>query len=198
VAQITPTHIAFPMIGYYGFAFLYDSLPAISLYLGIFAALCVAVFLFIEFRQWLSGEEEGVDIGWLAVAAVSWDALWSGPAKSAQAIGWNFWEIIASFLLVGCTVAIVGYLALLGAVMLNRRWRGGNLDIARLARREVVACWIEFSVIGYFGILALTRYVIGSDYHWPVVLLVTALVSLIPFALMWPKLVAARKLGLSD
>lgn len=196
LVRITGTHIAFPMVGYYGFVGLYRSWPALQPVLGAIAALLVAVFLVIEFREWISEEgisrhdqsKEGEKSVWLAVLVVSWDALLSGPAKSAQAISWSGAEVFISFFVAGAAVTVIGYISLVIAVALNKSWQRVPFDLHRVAVREVIGRWIEFSVIGYFGLLAIVRYMLEWDLSWLLVLSFAFTLSIIPFSLFWRRL----------
>jgi TctA family transporter len=90
----------------------------------------------------------------LSVLAVSWDALWSGPAKAAQATAgnWNDYQVVLSFAIAGVVVALVAELAL----TLTKRLRRKHFDNPyTLARNNIIGKFFELSVIGGFGILSL-------------------------------------------
>lgn len=166
IAAVTTTHVLFPMIGYYGFAAAYVYLPGFELVLGLLSVGLVGYFLISEFIELSSTAEDGDDtlvgLSWALVLAVSWDALWSGPAKSAQAINWSSLEIFFSFLIAGLVVAAVATVMTLVSSAFRARL-GRMKDLKHAATTEVVALWVEFSVIGYFAFLAAARYIFASE-----------------------------------
>jgi hypothetical protein len=164
VRNVTAAHIVLPMIGYYGFAAIAQLAPQSHVLLGLLASGLVLWFLASQLRDWLQ-DFEATDprrISLFAVLAVSWDALWSGPAKSAQALTWTALETAASFFVAGGIVAAIAILAAHLAPLILDRLQS-NLGIRRLAWQEVVAQWLEFSVIAFFGTLSFVRYVLHSD-----------------------------------
>ncbi|HEU0098266.1 MAG TPA: hypothetical protein VFQ67_05760 [Allosphingosinicella sp.] len=186
VRNVTLTHVALPMIGYYGFAFLARSVPYFQIPLGLVATALVAWFLFDQLREWLGTDDMDTDgqVDFRAVLAVSWDALWSGPAKSAQALDWSASQILFSFFIAGAVVALVAAVSGSLAPRLLERLTTDK-SVERQAWREVVAMWLEFSVIGFFGMLAFLRYVLASDASEPLLLLLASglsLAILVPFA----------------
>jgi len=194
--KVTATHVAFPMIGYYGFVYLYRIAPQLDLLLGIVATLAVFWFLVTAFRELFEADEPDTGhhsmISWATVLAVSWDALWSGPAKSAQALGWSAWEVFFSFIIAGAIVGGVALLAIFLSVRLNARAVTSSQSLKTRARREVMAAWLEFSVIGYFGLLAFFRYVLGSNISWLAILAGSFFIWSGPFLLRAKTLQDAR------
>ncbi len=89
------------------------------------------------------------------ILAVSWDALWSGPAKSAQVIGWPELFVWGSFLVVGAFVSLLAIVSLNFALRVNQ-----SLQQTRLS--QWFGQWVQYSVIAYFGLLALLHF--GSRY----------------------------------
>jgi hypothetical protein len=163
IRNVTLAHVLLPMIGYYGFTVLALTFSQIRLPLGILATALILWFLLDQLRGWLRESEAATaeEVRLAAVLAVSWDALWSGPAKSAQAIGWTPVQILFSFFIAGAVVAAVAAAsAALAPALLARLHAPG--EVAKLARREVLAMWVEFSVIGFFGVLSLARYVLQA------------------------------------
>lgn len=197
ISGVTFTHIVFPMIGYYGFAYAYRMNPSWQIWLGLVAAITVGWYLFGQFKSWIDVSvalNEGSQVTFAAIIAVSLDALWAGPAKSAQAIEWSANQVFYSFLIAGAVVAIV---ALLSAGFSERLYTrlikdASDREAKNEASREVLALWLEFSVIGYFGILAITRYVFGIDWQWAYVLVGTAFVSAFLFGTFRRKLLINR------
>lgn len=90
----------------------------------------------------------------IIILAVSWDALWSGPAKAAQATAgsWTSVEVGLSFIIAGLVVALMAELALLSAFMLRRIEFKNPISLSRF---NFYGLFVELSVIGGFGILSL-------------------------------------------
>lgn len=178
VVGVSATHTLFPMIGYLFTYFSLQALPVITPLVGILAFVLIVWFLVDEFKGLSESDHESghTYISVALVLAVSWDALWSGPAKSAQVEGWSEWMIWLSFLLVGIVVMAFClsslYLARKLCALSNMANDSLNprlLDISR---------WVQYSVINYFGMLALVRYTFSSDINWLYILLAS-------FTLMW-------------
>ena len=173
---ITMTHIAFPAVGYYLFWGLSETIPALAPILGIIGFLFVAAFVYEVIAEstgakpifgisaWIGdrfGLAQDDSRRFVAILAVSWDALWSGPAKAAQAEagGWSSLEVTLSFLIAGLVVAIVAQLALLIARVLQRQ----QFHSARqLAGWFFWGKLVELSVIGGFGVLSLRQGLAGG------------------------------------
>lgn len=165
---ITCTHIGFPAIGYYGFWGLSEAYPMASPILGLIGALLVVLFIYEVFCDWIgvepvfgisaaigkiAGFEENDARRMVAIMAVSWDALWSGPAKAAQAVeaGWTDFEVLVSFGIAGAFVAFAAQLALMMARRLNKRQ---FKDAVKMARYSNFGKFVETSVIGGFGVMS--------------------------------------------
>lgn len=167
VVGVSTTHTVFPMIGYLLTYFSLQTLPVLTPFIGVLAFSLIAHFLYSELKI---SEEEGeqnqslVSIG--LILAVSWDALWSGPAKSAQVLGWSEWMVWTSFLLVGLVVTVFCVGSLYAAKKLS------HLKLFNIAHRFDWAVWIQYSVIAYFGLLALLRYTLGIPLSWQYILLI--------------------------
>lgn len=178
VAGVSLTHTLFPMIGYLLTYFSVQQLPIVTPLVGLLAFALITKFLMGEIKSLLQHEDSKLSsfISVALILAVSWDALWSGPAKSAQVMGWADWMIFLSFLLVGtvvtCFCLISLYLSkkICGIKSLfNKSNKNRFLDVCR---------WVQYSVINYFGMLALLRYSFNSDINWVYILLIS-------FMLMW-------------
>lgn len=163
-------HIVLPAIGYYtwwglGSAFGYLTIP-----LGIAAFSMISIFIYEAFCDWI-GSEPRVSLDSLlrpilariapdstgraaTILAVSLDALWSGPAKSAQAISgnWHWTLVIVSFFIAGGVVAIVAELSLLVAKWLGRI---SFREVATMARFLVLGKFSEAAILFGFGVLSL-------------------------------------------
>lgn len=165
---IMATHILFPAVGYYGFWGLSQAYPTLSPVLGIIGALFVLLFIYEVAGDWIGykpifgiSESIGKLVGFkeddarriVAIMAVSWDALWSGPAKAAQAItgGWTDSEVGWSFLIAGLVVAAAAQLSLSLALRMRRVKFS---DASKMASYTMVGMYAESSVIGGFGVLS--------------------------------------------
>ncbi|MCV2885955.1 hypothetical protein OE749_14780 [Aestuariibacter sp. AA17] len=169
ISGVTLTHTLFPMLGfalaYLSVTFMAEATPII----GIVAFVCIAVYLTSELREYGHPQREGSPTTMLVtlglILAVSWDALWSGPAKSAQVVSWQLWQVWGSFVIAG---AVVGAMAILSAMMVKRV--GSMSKQANKATLGHIGAWVQFSVIGYFGLLALVRYTLNWSVEWWTVL----------------------------
>ncbi len=166
---VTITHIAFPAIGYFLFYNLATTFPYAQTILGTIGFVLVALFVYEVVCEATGftpvfgisetigsifnfGETEAKLF--LAVLAVSWDALWSGPAKAAQATAgnWNDYQVVLSFAIAGLVVALMAELAL----TISKRLRHKQFDNPyTLARSNIIGKYFELSVIGGFGVLSL-------------------------------------------
>ena len=166
---VTITHIAFPAIGYFLFYNLATAFPYAQTILGIIGFVLVTLFVY-EVVCEASGLTPVFGISktigsifnfgeteaklFLAVLAVSWDALWSGPAKAAQATAgnWNDYQVVLSFAIAGLVVALMAELALTISKRLRRKEFSNPYT---LARSNIIGKYFELSVIGGFGVLSL-------------------------------------------
>lgn len=190
---ITLTHVCFPAIGYYLFWGVAQMYPQAELALGIVGFALVALFLYevvcesagyepvfgiSDFVSRMFGLEESDSRRFIAILAVSWDALWSGPAKAAQATagGWSDQEVFVSFFIAGITVALIAQMAL-GIAFLLRKVRFHN--IVAMARFNLVAKWVELSVIGGFGVLSLWHGIYGGGNLYGSIVIAGALLAVL-------------------
>ena len=156
IIGVTVTHTIFPMFGYLLTYFSLQSVPVITPLIGLLASGCIAYYLWQSFLA-DGGDDHNssllVTLG--LILAVSWDALWSGPAKSAQVIDWPTSYVWSSFLIAGVVVLIM---ALAGAGLAKKL-------TSALYRHKLalVGDWLQCTVIAYFGILALARYTLGLE-----------------------------------
>ena len=174
---IMATHIGFPALGYYGFWGATQAWPWLGPTFGIIGAVFVVLFIYEVFSAWIGhkpifgisasigrlfGFEEDDARRMVAIMAVSWDALWSGPAKAAQANagGWTDWEVGFSFLIAGLVVATAAQLSLNIAMRLRRQKFD---DVAKMSRYSMFGMFAETSVIGGFGVLSLSQGLGISD-----------------------------------
>jgi hypothetical protein len=178
---IMATHIGFPAIGYYGFWGATQAWPWLGPTFGIIGAVFVVLFIYEVFSDWIGHEpifgisafvgglfgfEEDDARRMVAIMAVSWDALWSGPAKAAQATtgGWTDFEVACSFGIAGLVVAAAAQLSLKIALRLRQRKFD---DASKMSSYSMVGMFAETSVIGGFGVLSLSQGLGASDniYH---------------------------------
>lgn len=170
VIGVSLTHTLFPMFGYLLAYFSVQVQPALTPVIGIVAFLCIFVFLKTEFKQLIYPEQESeqsqllITIG--LILAVSWDALWSGPAISAQVIGWPQLMVWGSFLIVGIIVSCLAILSFKAAMLINH-------FVSQRVYMGWVFSWIQYSIIGYFGLLALLRYTLQINMYWWQILMVS-------------------------
>ena len=183
---VTLTHTLFPMFGYLLTYFSVQNAPLLTPIMGLLAFSLIAYFLRQEFRslKHKEGDENKLTepasahsiLSWALILTVSWDALWSGPAKSAQVIGWSQWLIWCSFILVGMVVALCGLLGLyIGRKIHSAKICSGNSNSTRYF---ILGQWLQYSVIGYFAWLALLRYTFAMNIEsWQILLLSFVLVA---------------------
>lgn len=164
------SHILLPAIGYYGWWYLGQEFSAFALLLGLVAFTLIALFLYEAFCEWIGTEAivslspitdwlfsrlgEGSKGRLVMVLAVSMDALWSGPAKAAQAESgaWTPIEVLISFFIAGAAVALVAEIALLAARALNR----ASFDNLRVLSHYLVGGkFLEATILFGFGVLSL-------------------------------------------
>lgn len=149
---VTVTHTLFPMLGYILAYTGVNSLPFISPVVGLIAMLCISYFVYQEMFSAdteidLDGKSKHLMVNLGLILAVSWDALWSGPAKSAQVVNWPEFWVWASFFIVGLVVLVFAILSFLIA----KRFKKSLIN-------ETLGQWLQLSIISYFGLLAFMRY----------------------------------------
>jgi hypothetical protein len=163
-------HILLPAFGYYGWWFLGQQFNELALILGLIAFTMIAIFIYEEFCDWIDtvpllslepltdwalkkiGSESKGRL--VIIMAVSMDALWSGPAKAAQAESgqWSAFEVFTSFFIAGIVVALVSEISLLIALRLRGISFGNN---KRLAIYLVGGKYLEATILFSFGLLSL-------------------------------------------
>lgn len=210
---ITITHVLFPAFGYYVFWGLSELFNWLAFILGVSGALLVSLFLYEAFCEWsgrtarfsISGwlEERinrfglAVPVLWATILAVSWDALFSGPAKAAQAqvANWTAFEVSISFIIAGITVAVIAQLALVATnhlrYLVESRW-GGKLEHEhKIVMFNISGKYLEATVIGGFGVLALwTGITFGHVGNLYSSILVASLIFFVLFTLNWQRIKA--------
>ena len=208
-------HILLPAIGYYGWWFLGQRFQGLALILGLLAFGMIAVFIYATICEWIDTEplislEPITDWSFkhfgseskgriVMVLAVSMDALWSGPAKAAQAASgqWGPFEVFVSFFIAGGVVALVAELALLIAYALRRV---SFTNTNRLALFLVGGKFLEVTILFAFGLLSLWNALaawIGLGTLYQCVAVSTALMSLI-WLMFWHRLVREQLGELED
>lgn len=168
---VTLTHTLFPMVGYLLAHYSINSAPIISPIVGIVAFSFIAYFVMQELS---TDSENDLDINHAQllvtlglILSVSWDALWSGPAKSAQVIGWSEFWVWSSFLIVGSVVTLFSVCSYLLAkyvhiAMFQPKWL--VFDMGQ---------WVQLSIVSYFGLLALLRYTFDVQWPWWILLMMS-------------------------
>jgi len=173
VMGVTTTHTLFPMVGYLLTYFSIQSLPLLTPLIGLMAFAFIGYFLLQELPAFAvtTGSSKPsaspLIISCALILAISWDALWSGPAKSAQVVGWPEVWVWLSFLLVGLVVASCALLALFIAKYLSTCTRVTKSGMK-------LGLWLQYSVLSYFGLLALLRYTFSVQVAGWQVFMVTA------------------------
>lgn len=188
IRRIAFTHIAFPMIGYYGFIELFYLFPSIRVVLGLVAFILILIFLFDIIKSWLSEDDDKSDetspFSWAVVLTVSWDALFSGPAKSAQALNWNQTEVFLSFFLSGLVVTFLAIIAVQIAFVIQRlaaKLIATSID--SLVYAQLFMMFAEFAIFTYFGLLALIRYSFHSEFSALYIAVISIAFSFLVFLL---------------
>jgi hypothetical protein len=181
ILVVSVTHTIFPMFGYLLTYFSIKMQTAIDPIIVLLAFTCIFYYLKSEFSELSQPKKQGEDKQLMVtlglILAVSWDALWSGPAKSAQVIGWPEFWIWISFLLVGVFVSVLAIVSLSFALYAQR-----SIKESRMSRW--LSLWVQYSVIGYFGLLAMLRYTLNIHIYWWQVLLLSALLIAIAMSLL--------------
>jgi len=181
ILGVSLTHTLFPLFGYIGSYISIQSLPILTPFIGIIAFSLIAYFLWGEFQQLFIDDtndhtlpstatqsherDESVLISLGLILAVSWDALWSGPAKSAQVDHWPEIAIWSSFILVGLIISLLTSISL----FVSRLTKLQDF-VSEYASLKLLAYWLQYSVIAYFAWLALLRYTFNLDLSWQVLL----------------------------
>lgn len=185
VIGVSFTHTVFPMVGYLLAYFSVEELPIMTPVIGIIAFAFIARFLYLELGDYIDEsevsrpsnqpDERQLMMSMGLILAVSWDALWSGPAKSAQVIGWPELLVWASFILVGVVVALCAVTGL----GLSRSAALSQISKRRQRLWQYTGVLIQYSVIAYFGLLALFRYTLQLDIYWWQVLALCVVIVLL-------------------
>lgn len=167
ILGVSLTHTLFPMAGYLLTFFSIQLHPAITPTVGVIAFALIAMYLKEELGDYgaeqkpesqSNGHHQQLMVTMGLILAVSWDALWSGPAKSAQVIGWPEVWVWASFVVVGCLISVLALCALRLGYRVSSAWQNSTLGF--------VAVLLQHTVIAYFGLLALTTYTLGLELPW--------------------------------
>lgn len=212
---ITLTHILFPAFGYFLFWVLSDYSPFINTLLSLIGFILVFLFIYeiisvsagkkpvFGISEWIGnifGFKEDDARLFIAILAVSWDALLSGPAKSAQALtnSWNTFEVLLSIAIAGLVVAIMAEVALF-ATRIMRKIEFKNPR--SLTKFNVFGQYIELSVIGGFGVMSLSyAFFEKVDLYSSIIIsaLVLALVFLLMFRPLWKNHMIEASIAVSD
>lgn len=174
IIGVSLTHTLFPMIGYLFTYFSIQAIPLLTPIIGLVAFLCISHFLWqeiSELNQPPADDNRQLIVSLSLILAVSWDALWSGPAKSAQVVDWSTLMIWSSFAFVGLLVLVIAVSSWLAGHWIMRTKQQSLIPLA-----TPIALWFQYSIIGYFGLLALLRYTFALTISWWQLLFVNALI----------------------
>lgn len=168
IVGVSLTHTIFPMLGYLLTYFSLQLQPNIEPIVGLIAFGFIFFYLAGELSDFVNPQNSSQDRQILVtlglILAVSWDALWSGPAKSAQVIGWPELFVWMSFIVVGVFVSA------LAIISLNFALRFKHIAENKDGTRWCIY-WLQYTVVGYFGLLALFNYTLGIQLLWWQILL---------------------------
>ncbi|MGK0250271.1 MAG: hypothetical protein ACI910_003040, partial [Oleispira sp.] len=157
-------------------------LPLITPLVGILAFLFIAYFVKEELINMQDNSAPSLMVNFALILAVSWDALWSGPAKSAQVVNWPEYWVWVSFLIVGLVVLIFASLSL----WLAKRVRINFIKFGWLPFE--LGPWLQLSVVSYFGLLALLRYTFQFDViEWQVLMASSVIIGMCLTSIKLPK-----------
>ena len=190
IIGVSLTHTLFPMIGYLLTYFSIQVMPMLTPIVGVIAFGFIAHFLWHEFKEMADEDDPSTQddrqllVSFGLILAVSWDALWSGPAKSAQVIGWPELLVWVSFLVVGMMVALCAISSLyfskrFATVSQEQHQKVQNKQDPVAIKAQRVAIWLQYSIIAYFGLLAVLRYTLGVNIAWWQILMLASLTILV-------------------
>lgn len=197
IIGVSLTHTLFPMIGYLLTYFSIQIMPVLTPIVGVIAFAFIAHFLWQELKDMASEgmndanhqDDRQLLVSMGLILAVSWDALWSGPAKSAQVIGWPEWLIWVSFLVVGIMVSLCAIGSLYVSKRLSKASQGKpeNAQLRGITsqrkiiatKAQSIAIWLQYSIIAYFGLLALLRYTLDVNIAWWQILMIASLTIMV-------------------
>ncbi len=177
---ISSTHTVFPLLGSVASLQSLQWLPQLTAIVGLVAFLLIAWFILDDLFSPVQQDADKKDssptalLGIGLVLAVSWDALWSGPAISAYIPDWSQAKVLTCFLLSGFTVLMLTSTSLvLTRLIAAQSWRGQGLHplLGHFAE------WLQYSAISYFAWLALFKYTLGISSPETYVLIWSMLVS---------------------
>lgn len=161
---IGSTHTVFPLLGSAISLQSLQWMPQLTAIIGLAAFLLIAWFIVDDLFSPVCNDVDKKDssptalLGIGLVLAVSWDALWSGPAISAYIPDWSQARVLACFLLSGFTVLSLASISLaLTRLIVESSW----IEQSAHPLLEPFATWLQCSAIGYFAWLALFKYTLS-------------------------------------
>lgn len=198
---IATTHILFPALGYFVFWGVAEMLPWLHPILGVAGGALVALLVYEMIAEDAEFEpvfaisrtvssifpiEESGSRHFMAVLAVSWDALLSGPAMAAQAnaANWNNGEVVGAILIAGVVVAAIAEGSLAFTLWLRTK---RSHDIRRIAHFNFWGRYAELSVISGFGVLSFWHAGSGEGNLYQSLLIAACIVG-VPYMLFWRRL----------
>jgi magnesium-transporting ATPase (P-type) len=191
------THVVFPLCGFVLSWRVIAFFPPLTGYVYLAGAALLTLLVILVMRDVIaeSPSDESSRTFSLAVLAVSWDALLSGPGKVVllarypSALAW------LSFLLVGVLVAAFVFAASLVSLRLHRWWRAHALPSSRRFAAFVLAAIIaELAVFNFFLVWSLTDAL--ESFHQPLPFaarVVVWVLAMVPVALMLPRIAAVQQ-----
>jgi hypothetical protein len=180
---VTLSHTLFPMVGYLIAYFSISIQPLITPLVGILAFLFIAYFVKEELLTMNDKSAPSLMVNFALILAVSWDALWSGPAKSAQVVDWPEYWVWASFLIVGLVVLMFASISL----CLAKKIKVNYIKVNWLPFE--IGPWLQLSVVSYFGLLALLRYTFQFDVvEWQVLIASAVIIAMCLTCINIPKI----------
>lgn len=196
------THSILPALGYYFFWALGKNNPDLESWLSLFGALLIYLVIYEIIHEEM-GKETRVSLSgtlsfllsllvptskestrhFVMLMAVSWDAFLCAPTLIPQAVAgnWNLAQIIGAFVAFGLIAGVTAY----GTLNIASRWRKQHFHNAeQLVHYKIRGSFLGLTVLGVFGILALSSaFGIEGNYFYSIILS-TGLMFLI-FATNW-------------
>lgn len=185
IMGVTMTHTLFPLFGYLLAYVGIIKLPVLTPIIGLVAFLFIAYFISQELVD-KENESNQIFVTLGLILAVSWDALWSGPAKSAQVVGWPELWVWLSFIIVGLVVMSCACISYILARYLARNSVANKIFtsiiniLKRLSPTVNLSQWLQISIVSYFGFLALLRYTLSIDVtEWKLLLFSSVVMAML-------------------
>ena len=166
VFRVSVTHTVFPLSGLTLCLVLGSLFEVVNWIVALCGALLLIMIVHELHESATAGEaEQGSSDSaprprfrlreWGLVIGVSLDALLFGPTQLEQINAKAEHQIVASFLVVGIVVAILGILAAWMSARLHRlAARSDGTTAGAFAKIQLVGAFVEAAVVGFFGVRA--------------------------------------------